>query len=207
MNISVIYLLREQDAVEPFLLSYMRHYAGIEHNLVILTRNNNVILPPQFCEYPLHKELFFTFGLDLDAYRYAAEKCKDSDWLLFMNSYSKIWADDWLRKLADVTSDEVGLIGTSWSVESFYSNNPTWWRKILFPPHPNFHIRTNLFMIRRDILLKTWPRWFMYKWFAYLFESGHNSMTQRVQSLGYRVEEVVDAPFSDNRKNFTCGIS
>jgi hypothetical protein len=55
-----------------------------------------------------------------------------------------------------------------------------------FPPFPNYHIRTNAFMIRRDTLLKLRVSRFRTKVDAWRFESGRHSMTRQVLAMGLR---------------------
>ena len=55
-----------------------------------------------------------------------------------------------------------------------------------FPAFPNYHIRTNAFMASRETLTKirVWPMAF--KLPAFVFESGHESLTNQIIRLGLR---------------------
>lgn len=55
-----------------------------------------------------------------------------------------------------------------------------------FPGFPNPHVRTNAFMASREVLLSVqmWPM--LFKLSAFLFESGHRSLTNQIMQLGYR---------------------
>jgi hypothetical protein len=55
-----------------------------------------------------------------------------------------------------------------------------------FPTFPNYHIRTNAFMASRATLslIRVWPM--IFKLSAFLFESGHDSLTNQVIRLGLR---------------------
>lgn len=55
-----------------------------------------------------------------------------------------------------------------------------------FPGFPNPHVRTNAFMATREVLLSVqmWPM--LFKLSAFLFESGHRSLTNQIMQLGLR---------------------
>lgn len=55
-----------------------------------------------------------------------------------------------------------------------------------FGRHPNPHIRTNAFMIRRDVFLSLRGTAFKKKMDAYKFESGRHSMTRQIMARGLR---------------------
>lgn len=55
-----------------------------------------------------------------------------------------------------------------------------------FGRHPNPHIRTNAFLIRRDVFLSLRGMTFERKMDAYRFESGRRSMTKQIMALGLR---------------------
>jgi hypothetical protein len=73
--------------------------------------------------------------------------------------------------------------------------------KTLFDPFPNYHIRTNGFMLRREVLLGLQQPRVRTKFDAYLFESGKKSLTRQIMAMeksplvvgrdgsGYRVED------------------
>jgi hypothetical protein len=50
----------------------------------------------------------------------------------------------------------------------------------LFSPFPNYHIRTNAFMISRDLMCKLHCNGIYSKLGAYKFESGRNNMTRQI---------------------------
>jgi len=155
-------------------------------------------------------------GQDIDAYFFAANKI-DSDLFLFFNTYSRIQADHWLQKYLTIMNDpEVGLVSASGSAQSYYSavfqkkcripGSPflltdrirclklyikaaLYWR-FLFPPFPNFHVRTNAFMIRRSLFLALHCPVLSSKLQAYRFESGYGSMTRQIKKAGYFIKVV-----------------
>jgi hypothetical protein len=53
-----------------------------------------------------------------------------------------------------------------------------------FDPFPNYHVRTNAFMLRRDILLKVRRPRLWSKLDAYAFESGKNGLTKQILNMG-----------------------
>ena len=56
-------------------------------------------------------------------------------------------------------------------------------RKLDFPSYPNYHIRTNAFMLPRDVMLRLRKSLILRKFDAYRFESGRNSLTRQVMRL------------------------
>jgi hypothetical protein len=138
-------------------------------------------------------------GQDIDAYFFAASQIKH-ELILFFNSFSKITAHSWLEAYCDNLKKEVGLISATGSYQSYYSavfqtNNLLpdfqkgivanfrkyklfvkaffYWR-FLFKPFPNPHIRTNAFMVRRELFLQLKHKRLKSKFEAYQFESGRN---------------------------------
>jgi hypothetical protein len=62
------------------------------------------------------------------------------------------------------------------------------WRPVHdFPPFPNYHLRTNAFMAARTTLVRVRPGAIRTKLAAWRFESGNDSLTNRVRRLGLRV--------------------
>ena len=147
------------------------------------------------------------FGFDLRAY-YLAMQHSDHSNFCFLNSFSEIFADHWLAKMHSVIKSQgVGLVGATGSWESMYSNvrgceetgqsqsvGARLWRpfrlqlcKLFFQPFPNWHVRTNAFIISRELALRFWPRLIPTKRNAYLFEAGKKGLTARVMESGLDV--------------------
>ena len=61
-----------------------------------------------------------------------------------------------------------------------------YWR-LKFPDFPNPHIRTNAFMINRKLMLRIKYKRLKNKFMAYIMESGRNSITKQVLSMGFDV--------------------
>ena len=154
-------------------------------------------------------------GQDIDAYFYIAEKLKHAE-ILFLNTFSEINADNWLQKLYHPIEDiNAGIVGCSASLQSYFSSvfqMNKWYietdksfqfnfRKyklflktifywyFLFKPFPNYHIRTSIFLIRRELFLAYPKRKFISKFRAYLFENGRKSITNFI--LKKRYEAVI----------------
>lgn len=150
---------------------------------------------------------------DIPAYLEATRRfrCK---YYCFVNSYSLINDPEWLAKLhTHASSDNVGLVGASGSWESLYSSVADyafrWLPRVLrprpiagwirmealrpirarrmkphFQPFPNPHVRSNTFMIRRDVLLRLKVGPLPTKLDAHRFESGLEGLSRQVSQCG-----------------------
>jgi hypothetical protein len=127
--------------------------------------------------------------LDLAAYIAAARQV-EAEHLCFLNSYSELLDDEWLRKMSGhLTAPGVGLVGASGSYESASTNAPLIARpvrRLQFPAFPNPHIRTNAFMLRRDTMLGLDWREVRTKTAAWKLESGVRGITRQVWDNGMR---------------------
>ena len=152
-------------------------------------------------------------SLDLEAYFWVAKQF-NSTYFLFLNSFCVILDDNWLLKLIKHMNDaRVGIVSPSGSYQSFYNTvffNNSWkwnnhqslkenylkykllikavlyWR-FLFPPFPNPHIRTNAFLIRRELFLSLKRKKIRNKFMAYRLESCYNSINRQIIKKGYDV--------------------
>ena len=132
-------------------------------------------------------------GRDLDTYRQVADQVR-GDTLCLLNTSSEILADGWLSALHEALSRPgTGLVGASGSFESAFSAAPRPLRPFLrrrFPPFPNPHIRTNGFMLGRELMLDLrWPHGGG-KRRAQALESGRDGITRQVQARGLRTVVV-----------------
>jgi len=116
-----------EQPLERFAASYRRHPAGREHHLVLLL---NGVEDPALSDRAraLAAELGASCvdlrrrALDLEAYVAAAVRL-DAEVLCFLNSYSRILADDWLAQLRGALDQpRVGLAGAtgSWGSQLDY---------------------------------------------------------------------------------------
>jgi hypothetical protein len=196
----VVYLVWAPLGLEPlerFASSYRAHPAGLEHRLVLVLKGVGdgpvatrcatlaAELDAQRLELP-------ALGLDLDTYFAAAQRLSARA-LCFLNSSSEILSSGWLLALHDALARPgVGLVGATASFESALSAAPRPLRPLLrrrYPPFPNPHVRTNAFMLQRELMLALdWPT-AARKRRALELESGTRSVTRQVWAHG--LEAVV----------------
>ena len=163
-------------------------------------------------------------GRDIDAYFMASEMF-DYDAFVFFNSWSVINKDGWLKTMLDDLREDVGVVAAFSSRVSFRTDFPDWvgrmwnkfplWKKVLLPlfaiylwlrlgiripAHPNFHIRTNGFLIRRDVMRQIHKPFLFDKIEAWKFESGYKSLTRQVLAKGYKITCLDEKKiFADNQ--------
>jgi hypothetical protein len=114
------------EPLRQFLASYHRHAAGVPHRLVVLLNgatsdaSRDVLL--RELEHTDHRLIVLeTPVLDLLAYRRAAAMLSASHYC-FLNSHSRILADDWLAHLDRALAEpDVGLAAASGSWASMLS--------------------------------------------------------------------------------------
>jgi len=213
--ICVVHLVRRKNGVEPFrsfLASYLGNSAGIDHELLILykgfPREADIVSYEELLRDVPHSSLTITdFGFDLRSYFIAAEKC-NSKYFCFLNSFSVILDKDWLLKLYQhISQPSVGIVGVTGSWGSIGHSQliktkaASYWhllkrslfkypKKILvskyFLAFPNYHIRTNGFIIMRDTMLKIRRGRLLTKIQGFFLESGKDSITKQVELMGLR---------------------
>lgn len=164
-----------------------------------------------------HKTIFVRdTGFDIRPYFIAAGTF-DYRYFCFLNSFSVLQDRDWLLKMHRcISQDGVGLVGATGSYQSPFNDYlyylghldknspriPLYARigyslgieklllKILghyYHPFPNFHLRTNAYMIPRALMLKIRRGPVRFKFEAYRFESGKDSLTRQIMGMGLRV--------------------
>jgi hypothetical protein len=162
-----------------------------------------------------HNILFVNdFGFDIQPYFTAVKKYKYK-YFIFINSFSQILDADWLLKFYKHASQiDVGLVGATGSYQSIYTDffkhdwvsnkwlSPKSWAYNLylqyhkikmswyinsFSPFPNYHIRTNAFMITRELMCKIKYRTVITKLHAWMFESSKLSLTNQVMAFKLKV--------------------
>ncbi|MES1180138.1 MAG: glycosyltransferase [Hyphomicrobium sp.] len=130
-NISVFYLARLAegfDKFQQFADSYRQHPAGVNHELVVIAKGSSrkgefAALAEIFKGLP-HRIAVVAddIGYDIQAYRLAAAT-SSHEYVCFLNTFSIILADEWLRKLYDaMTLPGTGMVGATGSFESLYSS-------------------------------------------------------------------------------------
>ncbi len=188
MRIAVVYLRREPFGAEMFNLAMTKHNAHYPYTLVVINKGD---LSHQCPNIPCDIELDVSdFGLSLRALATVLPDLQNFDAICYLNSWTRPIKDGWLRDMvAILETPQCGLVGTSDGSVSFASNtrNPVmrWMKLFLFPPYPNWHVRTTGFAARTEVLTQIWPR-LLYgaKWMEHLHESGRWSVTRRCQKLG-----------------------
>jgi hypothetical protein len=191
----VIHIVFAPLGVEPlerFAASYKAHAAGTEHHLVLVPKGAHDAVVATRCrelaeEIDAEQLVLPARGLDLDTYRAAANHVR-ADVLCFLNSSSEILAPGWLTGLRSALElPGVGLVGATGSEESALSAAPRPLRPLLrrrYPPFPNPHVRTNGFMLERELMLAIdWPETTR-KRRALALESGVGSLTRQVWNAG-----------------------
>jgi hypothetical protein len=202
-EIAVVHLVwapQGVEVLEGFLAAYTRFAPGAEHRLVVILNGFDGSSDPRrgaverVLEGFAHQAIVLPAPvLDLTAYREAAPEI-DARALCVLNSYSRPLVPDWLALLAGALSEtSVGLVGCGGSCESAHSAAPLWLRRRRgreFPPFPNPHLRTNGFMLERELMLDLdWPL-SRSKLEALALESGKRSISRQVWERGLDVRVV-----------------
>jgi glycosyltransferase involved in cell wall biosynthesis len=127
-KIGVVYLARSGDGdpndFAPFLVSYRKYWAGVEHDLIIVRKGEgrsdrarkaiNVVLAGIKVRYIDIDDV----GYDIQAYLRVSHLLKN-EYLCFLNTFSEIKVEGWLSKLMQPFEDpQVGLAGATASYES-----------------------------------------------------------------------------------------
>lgn len=190
-TIAVAYLARVKDSgwrhsFKRFVDSYMRCRPGINHKFYVLFKGlsdvrgyDNAISIFKSVNYiPIYLE---DNHFDIGAYMDWANAISE-DIICVFNSNSELLCNDWLKKLSlALTIQNVGLVGATASYESLYILYKN------FPKFPNPHIRSNAFMIDRELFCRiTNGLKIDSKMDAHGFESGAESMTRKVLREGLR---------------------
>lgn len=190
MPVTVVHLVSasyDPAPVEQFAAAYRAHDPGVAHDLVILLNRFDQHDPAEHLE-PLAGLDYRTIRvppstIDLPAYAYAAPRV-DAGLVCFVNSHSQPLVDGWLSRLHDALDAEgVGLVGATGSWEA--TRTLKLWNR--WPRFPNPHIRTNAFMLDRDLM--TSLRWPVVKdkRAAWQLESGRKGVTRQIQARGLQV--------------------
>jgi hypothetical protein len=214
-DVAVVYLARERSGLESlrrFLRSYERHPGGQEHDLAVVfkgfSREAELVEWRAALSRFSHREIHISdFGFDVRAYSRAARRLPHR-YLCFLNSFSEPLVRDWLRILHRwAVEPGVGVVGCTGSWESMLSNAErqlasaaslpllarlslrlrTLLNRRAHAPFPNPHLRSNAFLISRELMDRIWPRFVVTKRGAYLWENGRNGFTRRIQELNLRV--------------------
>ncbi len=189
-RIAVVHLVRKaNDAgfLNTFIDAYRRFPAGQAHDLVFILKGfepgeeSTVLAAAGDLRYSLLT--LPDTGRDIGSYL-AAAHLLEQDYLFFLNSFSRPLHPDWLAKLyrALVETPCAGVVGATGS----------WWRMSREHPFPNFSIRTNGFLIKRQLLLQLSLWEIRDRQDAVLFEAGPEGLTRQLLDRGLQ-PFVVDA--------------
>jgi hypothetical protein len=170
-----------------FLDSYVNHPAGVEHSFYVLFKGfpdrASLHEAQALFERVEHRSMLLDDDkFDIGAYIEWINRIDDEIVCAF-NTTSEILTDHWLKKLAvNLALPNAGLVGATASFESLKS-----WHDG-FPPFPNVHVRSNAFMVDRQILCRyTEGMEIRDKLDAFRFESGPKSLSAHIASLGKEV--------------------
>jgi hypothetical protein len=204
--------------LKEFLVSYLNYTSGTSHELTILfnghSNESELIIFKNYLESSgvEYSILISPEKFDIGSYFFAASQ-KKNKYLLFLNTYTRILHANWLYNLYNcVQKTEVGVVGCTGAWSDFGGNHLHLGSNLLkrlyswivyrfnFYPHIKPHLRTNAFLINRDIFLSLKynypkPSWLFFlksglketKLRSFCFEHGNNSMTNQILRKGLDV--------------------
>ena len=210
-ELCVAHLVRQKNdpvAFRSFLESYVRYPAGELHDLLIIFKGFSAPARMEAYDAMLqgiaHRRVFVgDSGFDIGSYR-AAARAVPHQRFVFLNSFSRILQSGWLETMCrHARRKGVGIVGATASHQSILGDlmemrrqsrrwllaahrNLRYFMSVRgrFPPFPNPHVRTNAFLISRDVLDGLRVDTARTKWDAYRFESGSHGLTRQVLSAG-----------------------
>lgn len=179
---AVVHLLRQcnpRNAFVRFIESYCLRTESLPHDLVVIFKGFGVgddsWALEVLADVPFHRVDWPDIEFDLGPYLHFG-RLLPYRYFCFLNSNSCILCDHWLTKLSIAMRElpSAGVVCATGSWQSIFSD----------APFPNYHVRTNAFLISREVLcqLQSWPM--LDKLDCYRFESGANGLTQQVLKLG-----------------------
>lgn len=197
-DVCVVYLAWAPAGIEPvraFVDSYRRHRPGIEHRLVVAlkgydTSERLAAVRRELGDLPCEEVRADPSLLDLATYRTVAGDLGER-FVCFLNTESRVLAQGWLHLLRRAAGggEGVGIAGATGSYESMFSDSLPWLKPVRsrqFSAFPNPHVRTNAFMLPRDVLMTLeWPL-VRDKARAHRLESGRRGITRQVLDRGLR---------------------
>jgi glycosyltransferase involved in cell wall biosynthesis len=126
-DVAVFYLARIKEGFrhfETFARSLREHPAGLDHDLIIICKGSNrrtelLVLSAIFKGIP-HQIIMVDdeIGQDIQSYKAAAERFPHT-YACFINTFTEIRSENWLKKLFDALSlPGAGMVGATASFES-----------------------------------------------------------------------------------------
>ena len=159
----------------------------------------------------VHKRTFVRdFGYDVRPYVKVARE-QPYPYFIFVNSFSRILVPGWLEMLyRHIRRPGIGIVGSTASYQSLATDHHAfrrmrrpglppfvqpvmplyrsvrYWLAIRgrFPEFPNWHVRTNGFLIAREVMNSLRLEKYLRKWDAYRFESSRHGMTHQILAAG-----------------------
>lgn len=221
MKIAVVYLSwlpYGKEYLINFLNNYSTFSAGYDHTLVIAFNGVKLVSRNELAEFEKllstknirnYKVLYFEQGQDIDVYQQVAGLI-DSEYCLFLNTYSKFLSSNWLKLYIDNLNEKTGIIGATGSHASYISsvreltryafksdvsfgdkfNKLKYLIKMYlfesshFKSFPAPHVRTTGFFISRALFVEVGTFEVKNKMQAYYCENGRDSLTVRVKRKG-----------------------
>lgn len=189
--IAVIHLVRKANGIatfKRFINSYLANRPQIEHVLYLCFKGFNGAVPAEYLD-AAEGANFLTFHRPdrfnaLHTLRTCVEKLHDSfTHIVWLNSFSEILRPNWLERLVFAIHGKAGMVSCTGSNESMRN-------RLLYYKYPNPHVRTNAFIITRALFLPYWSPHIYIKAQAHAFESGKNSISNRLTRDGYFVGVV-----------------
>lgn len=187
--VAVLYLARGADAdhvasFRRFIRSYRTVPAGAEHKLFVIFKGFTDDRHLRSCQ-DLFADLDYVAlhtaddSFDIGAYAEAIRQVP-FDKICCLNTNSVVVAEGWLGKLAvNLDQPDVGIVGATGSFESLRLMDAR------FPHFPNPHIRSNAFMMAREVMLPIFSAFQIHeKKDAFLAESGEASISQQIFAKG-----------------------
>jgi len=114
LRVALVHLVRKQNPPEAFARfwkSYVDHPPGMDHDLIIVWKNFIGVDHPNVPgEVNVRHFVVSDQGCDIDIY-FKVSKMFDYDAFVFLNSWSEIIKDGWLKTMHNAMRDEVGLVG------------------------------------------------------------------------------------------------
>lgn len=203
------------DPFDRFISSYRQNRGGLDHHLLIIfngfTDRHELSAYRALLEGIAYTPLVLSRrAFDIQAYYTAARSVTDR-YVCFLNSYSIPLDEDWLAKMHHcVVQDKVGIVGATGSYQSLYSSvkfsmhsldgrytprriaGECLRRWVLsryrsyFDPFPNPHVRTNAFMLARDLMLGLEHGRLSTKMDTQKFESGKKGLTRQIMAMNLK---------------------
>jgi hypothetical protein len=174
--------------VQRFVASYREHAAGTEHRLILALKGPGDDRTPWQRAFAAveHEQLEVGGDIDLDSYREVVERVA-AERYCFVNTESIVLADGWLGRLERaLLAPGVGIVATTGSFESPNAVRPGPLRKLRpgHVPFPNPHLRTNGFVLERELARTLdWPTG-LTKLQAVALEAGSRSFTRQAHERG-----------------------